>query len=678
MVGRPPLSSASLILLGWLVLGTVEARASSPPWVTPTPDELRMTSYRGAPGAPAIILSYEEMDDAESAEVFVHVRVKVLTSGGLEAGTLELPEKVVFNDSFNQEFFARTIHPDGSVAVFSGTPTNSLATDEYSGSRKVIAMPAVTVGSILEYGYHFASQNTLFTSLIGNYAPVWQVQQRYFVKQANFTLRPPQPSNGRDPWRTNYGPDDVRWVANLPVGASIVRGKKSFDLQVQEVPAMAREDFMPPASNAFYSVRFFYYGKKQDRYWGETGARVDDFWLSFDSPSRLLKAAVAELISASDNDDTKLRKLYAAVQKLDNTDFSREHSKHEEKVEGLKRGENADAVWSNRRGTADELTLLFVALARSAGFPAYPMALASRTHAIFDQAVLSWNQLDAMVAIVVVNGHEVFFDPGVPMCPFSHMAPEHSNVAGVSTEAKLVKIRMTPEEGYQHDLTDRVADLTLTPGGDVTGTVKVVWSGLAGLNLRRLRIKSDQVAVEHSAEQQLQQELPAGIEVHLESLTGLENGDAPLVGSFKVSGKLGIATGKRMLIPAQFFASNKKPLLSGTTRSLPLMFPRAYVLRDRFILRLPGALALEALPEKHSFSAGKDAAYQTQVQNGVTQQGGVSVLVSQRTWLLNRIDYKPEEYAKVQSFFSQVAVADGEQVILKAAPAVAGGSPQTR
>jgi len=651
------------------------ARAGAVKWIDATPTELAMTSEPKAPGAPAIVLSYTEMDDANSAEVLVHVRIKVLTEGGLSAGTVNVPDRIVSNDEFDQEFFGRTIHPDGSVVLFHGTPQNSTTVDEFYGTRKVIALPAVTVGSILEYGYHFQSQNTVFTYLIGYYNPIWRVQQRYFTRNASFTLRAPEPAHSPNPWLPSYGPEDVRWVANLPPGAQVTRSKGAFTLNLVDIPAPAVEEFMPPPTSAFYNVRFFYYDKKQDRYWGESGGRVDDRWMDFDKPTSLLKNAIHDLILPADNDEAKLRKLYVAVEKLENTDLSRQHSKHEEKIEGQKTGDNADAIWTNKRGNSQELTLLFVALARAAGYPAYPMAVASRDHAVFDQSVLSWNQMDAMVAIVNVNGREVFFDPGTRMCPFAHMAPEHGNVVGVSTEAKLVKIRATPEAPYTTNITDRAAELELASDGSVTGKVTIVWNDNAALSFRREALREDSHAVETSAEKQLQADVPAGVEVKLVSLTGLDDIEAPLTGTFSLSGKLGTPTGKRIIIPAQFFASAAKRLLAPEARTMPVVFPESYVKRDRALLVLPKELTVEGLPQPHTASVAKDAVYQAQVQSGTSKKvPGQTLLVAQRTLLLNRIDYKPEEYPGLHQYFGDVAAGDGEQIVLKPASAATDGT----
>ena len=623
-------------------------------WIDPTATELAMKSEPKAPGAGAVILSYDEFDDSNSAEVVVHMRVKVLTEGGLSAGTVNVPDRVVENDEFNQLFFARTIHPDGSIVEFKATPENLKTVNEDEGSRKVIAMPAVTVGSILEYGYHFSSQNTLYTYLIGYYAPIWRVQQPYFVKDAHFLLKGPE---------SNYDPEYVRWVANLPVGVAVSRVKQNLEVRVQDLPAYAVEQYMPPPSTAFYNVRFFYHSGKQEEYWGRTGASVDDSWSDFDSPTRTLKAAIRDLVLPTDNDETKLRKLYLAVEAMENVEFSRKHSWREDKADGLSMKQNADGVWLRKRGSQESLTLLFVALARAAGYQAYPMAVASRNHAVFDQRVLSWSQMDDMVAIVNVAGREVFFDPGTRLCPFAHVAPWHSNVIGVSTEKKLVKIRTTPEETYKDFRIDRAADLTVTADGSVSGTIQVVWSGGAGLTMRQDALRDDAHQVETAAEKRLQEQLPDGVEVKLTKLTGLADGEASLVATFSASGHLGLATGKRMILPAQFFVSTAKPQLAPETRTQPVLFPEPYVERDRVVVHLPDGYSIEALPQPHVAAIAKDMGYSATVNAGNPDQ---HVIQSVRAFVLNRIDYKQQEYEQLHKYFAGIANADGEQIVLKA------------
>ena len=615
-----------------------------------------MTSDPKAPGAPAIILSYEETDDSDSAEVTVHVRIKVLTDGGLDAANLHIPTGVVQNDAFEQLFQARTIHRDGTIIPYTKSTQNTH--EDEDASEKIIAVPAVQVGSIVEYAFHFASQNTLVSSLSGYYFPIWRVQRAYFVRSARFVLK------------TNplLRPESLRWVATLPPGVNLQRAKGHVELNVQDVPAIPDEEFMPPRSVTFYNVRFFLWSPDWGNYWGETGSKVDDSWQDFYRPSKTLVNVVKASLAPTDTDEQKLRKLYALVENLENTDLTRSRTQREDKQAGLKEAHNSEDIWNRRRGSSDQLTLLFIALCRAAGYHAYPMAVASRDHAVFDQNVLSWSQVDSMLAIVMVNGREHFFDPGTRLCPFAHLAPWHSDVIGVSSEDKLIKIRSTPPQSFAEDRIERRADLDLAPNGAVTGKVMVAWTGLAGLSLRRQALREDEQAAQTAVEKRIQEQVPAGVELKLVSLKGLADGEVPLIAEFEVSGTLGIATQKRVLVPAQFFQSTAKPLLSPASRTAPVSFPEAYALRDQLQIHLSPQLSVETLPEARTLSVQADAAYNTQAQ---ISQKDPRLVVSQRIFILKRIDWKPEEYASLHTYFGQLASHDQDQIILHLNPAQA-------
>ncbi|HEX6505991.1 MAG TPA: hypothetical protein VF221_00010, partial [Chloroflexota bacterium] len=56
-------------------------------WITPTPEELHMTSEPQAPGASAIYLNREEITDDDLHMWRKYARLKILTEGGKDYGT---------------------------------------------------------------------------------------------------------------------------------------------------------------------------------------------------------------------------------------------------------------------------------------------------------------------------------------------------------------------------------------------------------------------------------------------------------------------------------------------------------------------------------------------------------------------------------------------------------------
>jgi len=153
---------------------------------------------------------------------------------------------------------------------------------------------------------------------------------------------------------------------------------------------LPREDFSPPLNSIAYRVNFYYataftgpeYWKEEGKYWSKDVDR-------FSNPSDRIRQAVAQIVAPGDTDQQKLQKIYAAVMQLENTRFTREHSAAENKSEGLRVKTAAD-IWDQKRGSDDEITRLFISMARAAGFKAYAMIVTERDRNILNTGILDW------------------------------------------------------------------------------------------------------------------------------------------------------------------------------------------------------------------------------------------------------------------------------------------------
>ena len=70
---------------------------------------------------------------------------------------------------------------------------------------------------------------------------------------------------------------------------------------------------------------------------------------------------------------------------VENTDFTREHSREEEKAAGVGIIKSSDDVWARKRGNSDQIAMFFVGMARAAGMQAYLMAVTNRDNNIFEK-----------------------------------------------------------------------------------------------------------------------------------------------------------------------------------------------------------------------------------------------------------------------------------------------------
>jgi hypothetical protein len=352
--------------------GLASLPAHADQWTAPTPEELSMTSQKEVPGAAAVYLYREETTEDKLHTFSVYVRLKVLTEKGKEHGNVELKyasEQGGGGYTVN-DIEGRTIHPDGTIVPFTGKPYEKLI-EKTQGAKymaKVFSMPDVSVGSIIEYRYKLRYDDHYFI------APRWYIQSGLYTRKGHYKWQPTSAtlvSNDDRGQLTNA----IAWLPILPAGTELKNtrlpgsgmdgGQLVFELNVHDIPPAPEEEYMPPIGSLTYRVLFYYSPyRTAEEYWKNEGKYWSKHRDKFMNPGSSVRAAVQELTAPADTQEQKLRKLYAGVMKLENTDFTREHSSAEEKAQGLKEVRTADDIWSRKRGSSDELTQLFVAMAR--------------------------------------------------------------------------------------------------------------------------------------------------------------------------------------------------------------------------------------------------------------------------------------------------------------------------
>ena len=644
MSSNPRLSSR--LALGTIVLALVSPTAhAAVKWVTPTAEELAMTADPKAPGAPAVFLSYEETD-GPSGQITVHARIKILSEQGFAASDIEIPYTVRVGVSSNESISGRTIHPDGTVLPYQGTPIESFHEGRDFDRRisKLITLPAVTVGSILEYDYSVDDYDQF---------PTWFIQQKYFAHSVHFQLKVANVDS--------Y--DSVRWSANLPAGVSVVRTKNHFDVTATDLPPATTGDYLPPRDQYLYNVNFFYWPENNASFWAHAGELVHSDWADFLVPRKKFVELASGLVTPSDSDTQKLHKLYEAVMGLENTDFTRARSQTEDRKSGFKEVQNVSDIWARHRGTSNELALLFVALARAVHLSADPMAVASRDHTVFDREVMDLSQLDSVIVLAHTTDGEIYLDPGERYCPYGRLAPWHSNVSGVIFREKNLKFDTTPDEPEAASQIVREAELQLDSTAAVTGTVHMEWFGDAALVARQKYLRTDKLAASAQIEKAQQAMLPTGVLIQLTGITALDDYEKPLAADFKITGTLGITTASRILLPSNLFYSQSTPTFAPATRSMAIAFPQAFTTLDTLHMTLPAGLSLESSTPKQTHAMGTALTYKSTVTPATD-----ALFLDRRFTLLSR-DFAPSSYARLRDFFAEVATSDHDQIILHRTPA---------
>ena len=638
----------------------------------PDPDELKMTSDPKAPGADAVFLDVEEIANDPMHYQSYYMRIKVLTEKGKELATVELP--YLKGNKKVTDIKGRTIHADGTVIPLTVKPEDLTVskTGEMQIGKKVFTLPSVEVGSILEYKYDLRYDDDEVSS------PFWEIQRPYFVHKAHYSFTPfPSfmPSGTPNAATSRYIVDErgreahsLIWWPILPPGVTIktsVNG--SYSVDVTDVPAIPDEEWMPPIRSFLYRVDFYYsFAHDATDYWVSESKLWSKDVDKFAEPSKTIKAAVDGLIAPGDSDLDKAKKLYAAVEALDNTDYSRQKSATEMKQLKIKEAQHAEDTWTQKSGSSEDIAMLYLAMLRAAGLTAYAVKVVDRDRGIFDPSYMELDQLDTTLVAVSAGGQEIVLDPGEKMCPFGTLNWRHSGAKGLGQGSQGVGLSTTPEQIYKQNSVNRVANLTLDAQGGITGNIQIVMTGQTALRWRQIAFRNDDTELKKQFDHDLENLVPEGVEAHVDHFLAVNQPEANLMAMVKVTGSLGTATAKRILLPGLFFETRgHAPFVNEEKRLEPVDMQYADRITDDVVYYLPAGAAIEGAPQDASVTWQGHAMFILKSKAGPSQIEIANSLA--RGFALA----KPEEYQDLRGFYQKVAAAEQGQLVLTVAPAPA-------
>jgi hypothetical protein len=508
-------------------------------------------------------------------------------------------------------------------------------------------------------------------------SPSWDIQRPYFVHKAHYAFTPFKAFlPGLENQTSMYLEDEhgrrintLIWWPKLPAGVSVkvdVGGHYSVD--IADVPPSPDEEWMPPIESLLYRVIFYY----------KSASSSSDFWISeaklwskdvdrFATPSKPIHEAVDGLIAPTDSELDKAKKLYKAVQALDNTDYSRKKTESEMKQLKLKAAKHAEDTWAQKSGSSEDIALLYLAMLRAAGLNAHAYKVVDRQNAVFDISYLSLRQLDDTIVVLNTGGKDILLDPGEKMAPFQTVNWRHSGAGGIVQSEKANAIATSPFEAYSDNKTIRIADITLDAQGAFTGSFRIVMTGQQALYWRQKAIVNDEEEVKKQFDKSLESIFPDGVEAHIDRFAGIDDPDVNLIAFIQAKGSIGAVTSKRLLLPAFFFETRgAHPFVSQDKRTQPVDMRYGDLVADQITYHLPAGFSVEGAPQDAKISWPEHAVL---VDKTVAAPGQI-VIVRQLGRAFTFA--KPEEYQDLRGFYQKVATADQQQLVLTTAPASKG------
>ena len=533
------LGTSLLAGIAVFVLAAHEARAVG--FQPVSPEELKMTSEPQAPGAPAIILfrQVERDDDPHTGHEYDYIRIKILTEEGRKYANVEIPFLRDHEDVVSVR--ARTIRPDGSIMSFNGNVSEKqiVKANGVKYSAKTFTVPEVEVGSVIEYFYSLTfAEHYIFSS-------TWILTQNLFTRKALFSLKPYYGVNAGK----TYGHRPSGFMNQVAAGGGLTvhdswqflppgtappkeGTDRVFRMEANNVAAFHTEDFMPPPNELKGRVDFTYeegYGVFDDAsFWKNYGKLRNGQMESFIGKRSAMDQALTHIVSPADSQEAKLRKIYDRVQQFRNTTYesrtTEQEAKSEEPAESLEEvflpeygaaeqiTDNAEKVWTRGDGTREQLTWLYLALARAAGFEAYGCWVSSRDEYFFSPEKRQRRKLNANVVLVRLNGKDLYFEPGRAFTPFGLLAWPETSVPGLRLDKDGGQwIQTTPPQASDSRI-ENVARMSLAASGELEGKLTVTYTGMEAMNRRTELRLADEAERKKSLEDGVKSQIAIGAE----------------------------------------------------------------------------------------------------------------------------------------------------------------------
>ncbi len=733
-----------VVRLFFLALPLFSLNAWAADWTTPTPEELSMTSQPGAPGASAVYLYRQEVthDISEAAndansdshrEGFcstvepepkintpqpqmlpkrnyqtLYVRLKILTAEGERYGNVVIDEAEPYWSTVKVE--GRTIRPDGSVVPLEGVVDRRLIskTRDMLRYRTSFQMSAAHAGSILEYrvtvrypesgdsqAYQVASSGSIAGQKAANDSPTyasssffesppqWYVQQDLFVRKADYFYGP-------HTWVRRASESNFGYQSTLPAGTDVVynQSERSYTLHMENIPPVAPTELAPPWRSRGYRVIFHHtcfpsvaeFWTAHGKWW--TGD-VDRF-----ASASSLKSVAAGLVAAGDTEQQKADKLYAAVVTLRNLSFGVSTTADVDEKAEMRIG-NAHVVWDRKQGSSQDLTMLFVGLARAAGLKAYVMAVGDRSRDIFDPNDLREENINDYLAIVNIDGKEQFFDPGEPFCAPGQLSWKHAFVSGVrQSDGGLIFAQTPAGSNFKQNQTIRSAKLQIAKDGGVTGAVTLSLSGSPAVDWRQSALW-DPEGFNNAIAAELGAFLPADFHVKTTKVTGLTEpvtsaSAPPLLVQMELTGQLPASASGEIAVPGSLFEAQAPQLFTAEKRDVPVDMRYPSVSQDVVTLTPPAGAKAKSVPADATISLGDSARLMAKHSAEADHYTVVRMMIQGKTFYgfappalcadaeCRQGRVRPadaiSQYSDLKAFYSKVSAQDAEKIVFAPAP----------
>jgi len=585
-----------------------------------------------------------------------YVRLKVFDEKGKEAAAtidIETPDHTYISD-----VAARTVKPDGSIVEMKREAVH-VRDLVRAGGRKIkvtsFAPPAVEPGAIVEYRYtEYHDRNDFRYQRL-------QFQREYPVRRVTYYMRPLS--------QDYVSAHMAIWPFHCQPSPLKPERDGSESVALENVPAFHEEPKMLAEANVRPWALLYYREddkRDPDKYWNEIGRKRYGELKQALKVDNQIKQTVAEITAGKQNE--------AAVAAL--LDYLWKHTRgfddpgvtdaDRAKVKMPKdRPRTPAEILGSGLGSADELNIVFAALAANAGLEARPALMPSRQDIYFDPKMADEYFLDNVDMAVKIGNDWKIYDVSARHLPPGMLSWPEEGVKALLSDPKKPSFVQTPYSPPEANLWQRVAKFALSDDGTLEGDITETYTGHAA-GARR----GDFAGESEARQQEIVKEGIVAIYAHAEvtaiSVSNVDDSSKALEIRYhlKLDG-YATRTAKRILIQPLYFQRASSPMFTATTRNYDIAFQYPWQELDAITIKLPEGAKVEPaqIPAPIQFGTGS---YSLNIKDSATE------LTVSRLFVFGQngaLFLGKKDYAMLKGLFDEIHGRDMQAISL----AFAGG-----
>lgn len=646
-------------------------------------EEIKMTSYKAEPNAPAVILYdkclvyYDQSGWTQIREY--HKRIKIFKKESYDVANVSFP---FYRRAFIEDLKGITYNVENGKTVETKLESNSIFTEELSknSSLKKFTMPAVREGSIIEYKFKVRTEGAA-------YLPVWNFQDVIptvwseleaeipeFVsyskmsqgavpflvsdestKSGNFSVMYKTTDRGlanhseMHNVRVNYNKNAMRYVQTDVPSVKIEKYTNSpYDAVSRiafRINAIYNTTFVP-VSEDDYNMRNTGIDESLDTWQKISKEIYEDTYSDYIESGRNLDDNTVAFLSKLGTDKEKVNSAMDYFIKNFQTN----------PFDFIFPSQTPKDLAAAHKGTATDLNLYFISYLKKLGLKAYPVLLSTRKNGrvlAYYPNIYSFNRV---VTAVVLDEKEVFIDASAANAPLGLLPFEATGIEGLM----LINKNETKWVVLENKVVTRnavTANFKVIPSGELDGTLAISMSGYDASSVREMLKKEGETKVVKLLLKDIVEDATLK-EKKFENLDKWREQNVKANFTLNTKSFVNISGAKIYLSPTLNLGINENPFKENTrTLTIEMGVPQEQILN--YTYEIPSGYKLESAPKSARLAFGENAiSFEYLVDTATPNQVKIAV-----RYKLKKTQFTAEEYTDLRTFYTNIVTKMNEQVV---------------